>query len=161
MDEALEFLQEMGGAVHLNEIYSYVARTRKNLPKTWKATVRRTLQQHPLMTQDEPASGLWRLPDPEELRYELALRDVDMEALRDPDDYERYVAQALRHLNYSATERDIFAMVKKLRVAMEVPTPGSYRNKVRKALKYGEHFQQLPDDERVWCLLLPDTQDTE
>ncbi len=160
-DTVRDALEALDGQAHLTAIYNHVEEHRPDLAETWRATIRRTLQQHPLIVQDAAASGVWRLVTPEQLQQDLNLRDVDMEALSDQDDYESFVAHALRLMDYNASERDIFAMVKKLRVAMGVPTPGSYRSKVRKALQYGECFQQSPDDERVWQLLLPDTQDTE
>lgn len=156
-DAVQDALEALGGTAHLDSIYDYVHTHREGLSDTWQATVRRTLQQHPLIVQDAVASGTWRLVTPDDLREELNLRGVDLDALRDPEDYESLVTQALRHLDCNAPERDIFAMVKKLRVATGHSTPNSFRTKVRTALQDGERFQQAPDDERVWQLLFPET----
>ena len=155
-DTVRNALEALNGQAHLSAIYNQVEEHRSSLAKTWKATVRRTLQQHPLI-QDSAASGIWRLATPALLRVELNLRDEDIDELSDAASWHHFVSQALRRLDYNANERAIFAMVKKLRVAMGLPTPGSYRSKVRKALHEGEAFQLSPDDERVWQLLCPDT----
>lgn len=46
-DEILNALKALGGEAHLSEIYDYIKNTTaRNLAKTWKATVRYTLQIH-------------------------------------------------------------------------------------------------------------------
>lgn len=155
-DTVRDALEDLGGQAHLNVIYSQVKEYRTDMPETWRATVRRTLQQHPLIVQDAAASGTWRLVQPAALRVELNLRDEDMDVLSDAASWHHFVLQALQRLDYNANERAIFAMVKKLRVAMELPTPGSYRRKVRKVLLDSPTFGQSPDNDKVWQLHLPD-----
>ena len=63
----LESLRRLGGEAHLSALTAKVEEVRreKGLPFsiTWKATIRRVVQQSSAITQEVKRSGIWRLKD--------------------------------------------------------------------------------------------------
>ena len=42
----IEALENLGGEAHYSDIYEYISNNRTNLPKSWKAIIRATIESH-------------------------------------------------------------------------------------------------------------------
>jgi hypothetical protein len=61
-DVVKDALEKLGGKSHLKEINKTIERHEKTKTNpTWKATVRRTLQQYRIFYQERKGSGIWLL----------------------------------------------------------------------------------------------------
>ncbi|KXB00071.1 hypothetical protein AKJ45_03100 [candidate division MSBL1 archaeon SCGC-AAA261F19] len=61
-------LEALGGKGHLSKINERIKGHEKAQTRTWKATIRRTLQQYSIFYQEEPGSGIWFLKGEEPIR---------------------------------------------------------------------------------------------
>lgn len=61
-------LETMGGKGHLSKINEQIKGHEKAQTRTWRATVRRTLQQYSIFYQEDPGSGVWLLKEEEPIQ---------------------------------------------------------------------------------------------
>lgn len=46
IEDIISAFQALGGKAHLSAVYAYIEKNRSDLSMTWKATVRRTIENH-------------------------------------------------------------------------------------------------------------------